>query len=60
MWILSDRELFPGPEKIDGWEKFSLEFPTCTFTPCRAIWESARDEILPEWIRKFPGTRPTW
>jgi hypothetical protein len=63
MWVLGDRILYPEPEHISGWELSGptpLDFPTCSFEACRAFWASAQEQILPDWIRQFPGSRPSY
>ncbi len=63
LWVLGDRILYPKPESVNKWELIAapgLDFPTCAFKECKAVWDPAKDPILQDWIRKFPGTRCSW
>jgi hypothetical protein len=60
--IMSDG-LFPEPEKVDRWQMIvnpGLGYPTCNYEQCLALWNEHKGEILPAWIKKHPGTRPSW
>jgi len=39
-------------------EDFSFQYPTVHPEASRHVWEIARDEVLAEWVREKPGTRP--
>lgn len=50
----------PLPADTDEWEEYLLAFPTVTEEKSRALWNSARDAVLGEFIKEKPGQRPTW
>ena len=47
--MLNDLEMPPG---VNKWQHFDG-------VP-RALWEQHRDEVLREWIRDRPGSRPSY
>ena len=60
LWVMGDRVLYPEPQEPDRWELLDLDYPTTAWEKCKALWESARDELLHDWIRAYPGTRPNF
>jgi hypothetical protein len=48
------------PESINRFEKFTFGSPTVRPDECRDVWLAIRDELLPQWIKERPGTRPSW
>jgi hypothetical protein len=63
LWVMGDRRLYPEPEHVNPWELLTnpaLDYPTTDYIACKALWDSCSEMILAEWIRKYPGTRPSW
>jgi hypothetical protein len=63
LWVLGDRKLYPEPINVDSWELMvspSLDYPTVDFDKSKALWDSCKDHVLTDWIKRFPGTRPSY
>jgi hypothetical protein len=61
LWILGDRILYLEPAHIDSWEIFTTGLDACLIcSENQQIWDSAKDQVLSDWIKKFPGTRPSF
>lgn len=56
-WIMGDHVLYPKPAIVDKWE---LRFDGNKGKDCPTPWEQCRETVLADWIRKFPGTRPSY
>ena len=41
-------------------ESSVYQYPTVRPAKCREVWLAVRDELLPRWVKQFPGTRPSW
>jgi hypothetical protein len=52
--------LWGDPENLGKFEAFTYKSPTCCPDECRDVWLAIRDELLPQWIQEYPGTRPSW
>ena len=52
--------LWGDPENLGKLEAFTYKSPTCCPDECREVWLAIRDELLPQWIKVHPGTRPSW
>jgi hypothetical protein len=52
--------LWGDHENIDNFERFTYEYPTVCPDECRQVWIAIRDELLPQWIKVYPGSRPSW
>jgi hypothetical protein len=62
-WAMGDKKLYPEPEEVNKWELIGpipLNYPTVTFGECKKLWDSAKGQILADWIYKFPGMRPSF
>jgi len=41
-------------------DEFLYGYPGCSADQCRMVWLAVRDELLPSWVKEYPGTRPSW
>jgi hypothetical protein len=42
-----------------GWDYWVLDFPTCS-SEAEQIWLGAKEFVIPEWIKRHPGSRPPY
>jgi hypothetical protein len=45
--------------KDNAWDYWVLDFPTCS-REAKQIWAAAKEFVIPEWIKRHPGTRPPY
>ena len=48
------------PEKPFTLDIMTFKYPTVRPDECREVWLAIRDELLTQWIKEYPGTRPSW
>ena len=41
-------------------DQFIYGYPGCSADQCCEVWGAIRDELLPAWVKEYPGTRPSW
>jgi hypothetical protein len=46
-------------QALTQWDYYMLDFPTCS-PAARQIWAAAKELVIPEWIKRHPGTRPPY
>ena len=52
--------LWGDPENLSMFERFTFGWPTVRPDDCREVWDAIRDELLPQWVKERPGSRPSW
>jgi hypothetical protein len=60
LFLMGDRVLYPEPHRIDEWDLTDLEQAGAQDERARTIWNAAKNLILADWSKKFPGTRPSF
>ncbi len=62
-WALLTDASLPEPPEKGGWELFWLRWAEKegpSGRPClKQLWAQHADDILRDWVRQWPGTRPT-
>lgn len=48
------------PENGSVLDVLTFKYPGARPDECREVWLAIRDELLTTWLKKFPGTRPSW
>ena len=54
--VLLDEE---PPVEMNRFERFELQFPTVCKEASRKMWLANREVVMPEFIRRHPGRRPS-
>jgi len=45
---------------LNEFEKLIYEFPAICSEKCLVVWRELREDVLMEWVKAYPGTRPAY
>ena len=52
--------LWADPPESGVLDIMTFKYPSVRPNECREVWLAIRGELLPQWIKKFAGSRPSW